>query len=98
MKGFVICAFTFLTTYDFFINSFVSYSLLAFLILNILIDQMSKLWGKELLLLIKLILIILVFYVFNWGILSFNFLFNFICILGFILVRRVVKGGYFRFN
>jgi len=85
-------------TYDFFVNTFVSYSLLAFLVSNFLIDQMAKLWGKDLLIIIKLYLVIFTFYIFNWGLLSASFLVNLAIITGFILIRRVVQGGYFRFN
>jgi hypothetical protein len=85
-------------SYDFFKNNFVGFSLIVFLFTNFVVDQMSKLWGNELVLNVKFISIFVIFYIFSYGLLSEASLINFIIITSIFIIRKVVNSGYFRFN
>lgn len=91
--GFLIFIF-----YDFFKNNFVGISLGIYLILNLAINQLSKIWGKEIIIYMKFIITILVFYIMNFGILSSVFLNNLIIFVLIIFLWEVRRSGYFRFN
>lgn len=84
--------------YDFFKNNFVGISLITFLFFNSLLNQMSKIWGKGVLQIFRVIGIYVIFYIFSYGILSSSFLFNLVIFGLIILLREVYKGGYLRFN
>jgi hypothetical protein len=84
--------------YDFFKNNFVGISLLVFLIINSAINQMSKIWDKNLLILIRILAVFLVFYFFNFGYLNISFIINLFLFGIIILFNWTYKSGYFRFN
>ena len=93
-----IYSFLLFISYDFFKNNFVGTSLVVFLIVNFAVDQMSKLWGSDLVLNIKFISIFIIFYLFTYGLLSWSALVNFILIILIFGIRKVLTSGYFRFN
>lgn len=83
---------------DFFRNNFVSVALLIFLICNFIINQFSKFWSKEVMLFVNFFVVFLIYNVFSFGILNSSFFGNLFMICIFIVIRRVLKSGYFRFN
>lgn len=84
--------------YDFFKNNFVGIPLVIFLVFNSLLNQMSKIWDKVILQIIRLIGIYLIFNIFSYGVLNISFLINFIIFGLIILLRGAYKSGYFRLN
>jgi hypothetical protein len=97
-KQFLYKSFILLFAIEFFRNNFVSIPLFIFLVLNFGVDQFSKIWSKEILLVLKFVVVYLLYNFFSFGILNYSFLVNTFLILGIFIIRRVLRGGYIRFN
>lgn len=93
-----ITTFLLFSFYDLFKNNFVSWGLVIFLGINLVLNQLSRIWGKEILTLIKFFLVYLIFNYLNYGMINLNFLVNTLCILIIFGIRKVIKDGYIRFN
>jgi len=97
-RQFLNNSFILLLTSEFFRNNFVSIPLLVFLIFNFILDQFSKIWSKEVLFIIKFILVFVLYNFYTFGILEFSVFVNICLIILIFVLRRVLKGGYIRFN
>ncbi len=97
-RQFLNNSFILLLTSEFFRNNFVSIPLLFFLIFNFILDQFSKIWSKEVLFIIKFILVFVLYNFYTFGILEFSVFVNICLIILIFVLRRVLKGGYIRFN
>jgi len=97
-KQFLYKSFILLFAIEFFRNNFVSIPLFIFLVLNFGVDQFSKIWSNEILLVLKFVVVYLLYNFFSFGILNYSFLVNTFLLLGIFIIRRVLRGGYIRFN
>jgi hypothetical protein len=97
-KQFLYKSFILLFAIEFFRNNFVSIPLFIFLVLNFGIDQFSKIWSKEILLILKFVVVYFLYNFYSFGILNYSFLVNTVLIIGLFIIRRVLRGGYIRFN
>jgi hypothetical protein len=97
-KQFLYKSFILLFAIEFFRNNFVSIPLFIFLVLNFGVDQFSKIWSKEILLILKFVVVYFLYNFYSFGILNYSFLVNTVLIIGLFIIRRVLRGGYIRFN
>ena len=97
-KQFLNNSFILLVASEFFRNSFVGIPLVFFLIINFIIDQFSRIWSKEVLFLLKFFVVFCLYNIYSFGIFEFSVLVNFLLIILIFMLRRVLKGGYIRFN
>ena len=97
-KQFLYKSFILLFAIEFFRNNFVSIPLFIFLVLNFGVDQFSRIWSKEILLILKFVVVYFLYNFYSFGILNYSFLVNTVLIIGLFIIRRVLRGGYIRFN
>lgn len=97
-KQFLNNSFILLVASEFFRNNFVSIPLIVFLTFNLVLDQFSRIWSKEILLIIKFILVFFLYNLYSYGIFGFSVFVNLSLIILIFIFRRALKGGYIRFN
>lgn len=97
-KSLLIYSFLLFLFSDFFRNEFVSVSLIIYLVLNFIFLQFSRIWSKEVLIYLNFISCFFIYCYFSIGIITQSFIFNLILIVFYVLISRILKNGYFRFN